>query len=120
MKSRLPKGMGGGPRDMSSVIRQAQKMQEQMTKKQEELAEKEYTATSGGGMVEITMNGKKEVRALHIKPEAVDPEDIEMLEDLISAAVNEVIRVVEEDSSTEMEKISGSISLPGMPGGFGL
>lgn len=91
MKARLPQGMGGGPQNMNAMIRQAQKMQEDMKKKQAELEEMEFKTTAGGGMVEVTMTGKKELRELVLKPEVVDPEDIEMLQDLIVAAVNEAI-----------------------------
>ena len=89
MKARLPQGMGGGaPANMNQMIRQAQKMQEAMEKAQEELNAKEYEATAGGGMVAVTMNGKKEVVKVSIKPEVVDPEDVEILEDMIAGAVN--------------------------------
>ena len=81
----------GGP-NMQQLMRQAQKMQEQMTKAQEELDAKEYEATSGGGMVTCRVNGKREVLSLTIKPEAVDPDDVEMLQDMILAAVNEALR----------------------------
>lgn len=114
MKARLPQGMGGGPKNMNAMIRQAQKMQEDMKKKQEELEQMEFTTTAGGGMVEVTINGKKEVKSITLKPEIVDPEDIDMLQDLIVAAVNEAIRTVEDKSSTEMEKITGNLNIPGM------
>ncbi len=114
MKARLPKGMGGGPQNMQSMIKQAQKMQEEMEKTQEALNEKEYTTSAGGGMVECTMNGKKELVSLTIKPEAVDPEDVEILQDMVISAVNEAIRQVEEAHSSEMEKITNGISLPGI------
>ena len=114
MKARLPKGMGGGPQNMQSMIKQAQKMQEEMEKTQEELNEREYTTSAGGGMVECTINGKKEIVSLNIKKEAVDPEDVEILQDMISGAVNEAIRKVEEIHATEMEKITGGLSLPGL------
>lgn len=106
--------MGGGPKNMNAMIRQAQKMQEDMKKKQEELEQMEFTTTAGGGMVEVTINGKKEVKSITLKPEIVDPEDIDMLQDLIVAAVNEAIRTVEDKSSTEMEKITGNLNIPGM------
>ena len=92
MKARLPKGVGGGPQNMQAMIKQAQKMQEDMERTQEELNEKEYTTSAGGGMVECTINGKKEIVSLNIKPEAVDPEDVEILQDMIIGAVNEAIR----------------------------
>lgn len=114
MKARLPKGMGGGPQNMQSMIRQAQKMQEEMEKTQEELNEREYTTTSGGGAVECTINGKKEILSIKIKPEVLDPEDVEILEDMVRGAVNEAIRKVEEIHSSEMEKITNGLSLPGM------
>lgn len=114
MKARLPQGMGGGPQNMNSMIKQAQKMQELMAQKQEELNEREYKASSGGGAVEVLMSGKKELTSVTIKPEVVDPEDIEMLQDLVVAAVNEAYRAVEEATSAEMEKITGGLNMPGM------
>ena len=112
MKARMPAGFGRP--DMNSLMRQAQKMQEEMEKTQEELNEKEYTTSSGGGMVECTINAKKEIVSLNIKPEAVDPEDVEILQDMIVGAVNEAIRMVEEIHSSEMEKITNGLSLPGI------
>ena len=85
MKARLPEGYGGGAQNMNSMIKQAQKIQEQMEAKQEELNEREFTGSAGGGAVEVVMTGKKEITRLEIKPEVVDPEDIEMLQDLIMA-----------------------------------
>lgn len=114
MKARLPQGMGGGPGNMNSMIRQAQKMQDDMAKAQEELNAREFTAKAGGGMVEVTILGSKEVKAVKISPEAVDPEDVEMLEDLVTAAVNEAIRTVEETTAAEMQKITGGLNIPGM------
>jgi DNA-binding YbaB/EbfC family protein len=99
---------------MNAMIRQAQKMQDQMKEKQDELAEREFTGTAGGGAVEVVMSGKKEITSLKIKPDVVDPEDIEMLEDLIIAAVNETFRKVEEVTNEEMEKITGGLNVPGM------
>ena len=113
MKARLPQGMGGGAQNMNQMIRQAQKMQEDMAAFQAELEEKEFKASVGGGAVEITMNGKREVLGVNIKPEVVDPDDIEMLEDLIASAVNEVLSNIETESSEGMNKITGGISLPG-------
>ena len=113
MKARLPQGMGGGPQNMNQMIRQAQKMQEDMAAFQAELEEKEFKASVGGGAVEITMNGKREVLGVNIKPEVVDPDDIEMLEDLIASAVNEVLSNIETESSEGMNKITGGIGLPG-------
>ncbi len=115
MKARLPQGMGGGaPSNMNQMIRQAQKMQEAMEKAQEELNAKEYTATSGGGVVSVTMNGKKEVVKVALKPEVVDPEDVELLEDMIAGAVNEAIRAVETDAQQVMGGITGGLRAPGL------
>lgn len=114
MKARLPKGYGGGGGDMNSMLRQAQKMQQNMEKVRADLEEREYTATSGGGAVEVTITGKREIKALKISPEAVDPEDVEMLEDLLTAAVNEAIHKVDEDSQAEMEKAAGGLNIPGL------
>lgn len=114
MKARIPQGMGGGPQNMNQMIRQAQKMQEDMAAFQSELEEKEFKASVGGGAVEITMNGKREVVGVSIKPEVVDPEDVEMLEDLIASAVNEVLSNIEAESSEGMSKITGRMSMPGL------
>ena len=114
MKARLPQGMGGGPSNMNQMIRQAQKMQEEMARVQEELDAKEYTVTSGGGMVEVVINGKKEITKLTLKPEVVDPEDIEMLQDLIISGVNEIISEIEEYSTEEMAKVTGGVTMPGL------
>ena len=114
MKARLPEGYGGGTQNMNAMIRQAQKMQEEMTEKQEELAAREFQGSAGGGMVEVTMNGKREIVSLTIKPDVVDADDIEMLQDLITAAVNETYRHVEEVTNEEMEKITGGLNVPGM------
>lgn len=118
MKARIPAGMGGGPQNQKDLMRKAQKMQEQLAETQAELESREFTTTSGGGMVEVVISGKKVIKALNIKPEIVDPDDIEMLQDVILAAVNEAIRLVEETTNAEMGKITGSLSLPGMPGLF--
>lgn len=112
MKSRIP-GIGGGASNMNDLMRQAQKMQAEMEAAQAQLAEKEYTASVGGGAVEITMTGAKTVTALTIKPEVVDPEEIDMLQDLVMSAVNEAIRKVEADSDQEMARISGG-AVPGL------
>ncbi len=113
MKARLPQGMGGGPQNMQSMLRQAQKMQENIEAKKAELEEKEYVVSSGGGMVEVTANGKHEIKAIGINPEVVDPEDVEMLQDMILAAVNEALRNAEETRNAEMAKLA-----PGMGGMF--
>lgn len=114
MKARLPQNMGGGPQNMNVMIRQAQKMQEDMKIKQDEIEQMEFVTTAGGGMVEVCINGKKEVQHITLKPEVVDPEDIEMLQDLIVAAVNEAIRKVEDLTTAEMEKITGDLKIPGV------
>lgn len=114
MKARLPAGMGGGPQNQKDLMRRAQKMQEQLAQKQTELEEREFTVTSGGGMVEVVMNGKKEIVSLNIKPEIVDPDDIEMLQDVITAAVNEVVRQVEEVTEQELGQITSGLNLPGL------
>ena len=112
MKVRLPQGMGGGPSNMQSMIKQAQKMQEEMAEKQAELEEREYDVAAGGGVVNVKINGKKELLSVNIDPEVVDPDDVETLEDLIVAAVNEAIKKVEAVSAEEMQKITGSMNLP--------
>lgn len=115
MKARLPQGMGGGaPANMNQMIRQAQKMQEAMEKAQEELAVKEYTASSGGGMVSVTVNGAKEVVKVSIKPEVVDPDDVELLEDMIAGAVNEALRAAEAESQQVLGSITGGMRAPGL------
>ena len=114
MKARLPKGMGGGPQNMQSMIRQAQKMQEEMEKTQAELDEKEYETQAGGGAVKVKINGKKEIVSLEISPDIVDPEDIETLSDVILAAVNEDIKTVEKTNSEAMNKITGNLNVPGI------
>lgn len=103
--------MGGGMRQ-SDLMKQAQKMQQDMLKMQEELDAKTYSASAGGGVVTAEVNGKRELITLTIDPEAVDPDDVEMLQDLVLAAVNEVLRKVEETSSAEMGKITGGLNLP--------
>lgn len=107
---------GGMPGNMNNLMKQAQKMQRQMEETQKALEEKEYTAKAGGGAVEVTISGKKEVTKVTLSPEVVDPEDIEMLEDLIAAAVNEAIRQCEEDSQSSMAKVTGGLS--GLGGGL--
>lgn len=116
MKVRLPKGMGGGPQDMNAIMRQAQKMQEDMASKQAELEEREYDISAGGGVVNVKINGKKEILSISLEPEIIDPEDKETLEDILVAAVNEAIKRVEDTNNEEMSKITGSLS--GIPGIF--
>ena len=106
--------MGGGPQNMSAMIKQAQKMQEDMENLQAELDEKEYTVTVGGGVVTVKINGKKEILAIDLKPEIVDPDDIESLSDTLVAAVNEAIKKVDATNSAEMQKITGALNVPGL------
>jgi len=103
-------GFGGGmPGNMNNLMKQAQRMQRQMEEAQKELEEKEVTATSGGGAVTVTMSGKKEVTSIKLSEEVVDPDDIEMLQDLIMTAVNEAIRNIDDISSASMSKITGGL-----------
>lgn len=99
---------------MQGMVRQVQKMQEQMTQLQEELDSREYEINAGGGAVTIKINGKKEILSISMKPEIVDPDDIETLSDVLIAAVNEAIRKVEEVNSAEMSKVTGNVSIPGL------
>ncbi|HBK53775.1 YbaB/EbfC family nucleoid-associated protein [Syntrophomonas wolfei] len=103
---------GGG--SMNKMIKQAKQVQEKIVKMQEELKEREIEASSGGGVVTVKVNGKQELISIQIKPEAVDPEDLEMLEDLVLAAVNEGIRKSQEMVSGEMAKITGGFNIPGL------
>ena len=103
-------GMGGGFN--MNMIKQAQKMQQDMQKMQEELENKEYTAQAGGGVVSATVSGKHELKSLAIDPEAVDPEDVEMLQDLIVAAVNEAMRTASSDAAASMGQLTGGLNLP--------
>ena len=106
-------GMMGGA-NMQQLARQAQKLQQQMTKMQEELDAREFEATSGGGMVTAKVNGKRELLDLTIKPEAVDPDDVEMLEDMVMAAVNEALRTAADTAEREMGKLTGGMGMPGL------
>ena len=115
-KGGFPGGMGM-PGNMNNLMKQAQRMQRQMEESQKALEEKEITASVGGGVVEVTVSGKREVTKVHLKEEAVDPDDIEMLEDLIMAATNEALRKVEEETASSMAKLTGGM---GGLGGFGL
>ena len=114
MKARLPQGMGGGPSNMQSMIRQAQKMQEQMTSLQEELDAREYDVAAGGGAVKIKITGKKEILSVNLDPDLVDPDDIESLQDVLVAAFNEAIRKVEDTNAEEMGKVTGGMNMPGL------
>ena len=105
-------GMGGGMN--MNMLKQAQKMQQDMLRMQQELQEKEYSAASGGGVVSATVNGRHELRALTIDPEAVDPDDVEMLQDMIVAAVNEAMRAADADAANTMQSLTGGLSLGGL------
>ncbi len=107
-------GFPGGamPGNMNNMLKQAQRMQRQMEESQKELEEKEFTATAGGGAVEATVTGKKTLSKIKLDPEAVDPEDVEMLEDLIMAAVNDALGKAEDASAELMSSISGGLNLP--------
>ena len=107
---------GGIPGNMNNLMKQAQKMQRQMEENQKALEEKEFTATVGGGAVSVTVSGKREITKVTLSEEAVDPDDIEMLEDLIVAATNEAFRQAEEDSSQMMSQLTGGLG--GLGGGF--
>lgn len=100
---------GGMPGNMGNLMKQAQKMQRQMEEATKEIEEKEVTATAGGGAVEVTVSGKKEIKKIKLSEEVVDPDDIEMLEDLIMAATNEALRQIEEYSKQSMAKITGGL-----------
>ena len=104
--------MGGA--NMQQLMRQAQKMQQDMQRTQEELQSREFTATAGGGMATAKVNGKKELLSLTIKPEAVDPEDVEMLQDMIMAAVNEAMRAADADAASNMSRLTGGLNLGGL------
>ena len=114
MKANIPKGMGGGPQNMQAMIRQAQKMQEDMAAKQAELDAREYEVSAGGGVVNVKINGKREILAIDLEPEIVDPDDIETLSDILVAAVNEAIKRVDETNNEELNKITGSMNMPGL------
>ena len=118
MRANIPKGMGGGPQNMNAMIKQAQKMQEDMAALQEDLDAREYDISAGGGVVSVKINGKKEILSIDIQPEIVDPDDIETLSDILVAAVNEAIKKVENTAAEEMKGITGSVGLPGVPGLF--
>ena len=113
MKANIPKGLGG-PANMQGMIRQAQKMQEQMTELQSELDSREYEVKAGGGAVTILIDVKKQIKQLTIEPEIVDSDDIETLTDILTAGFNEAIKRVEETNQKEMESITGNVSIPGL------
>ncbi|MCL2054373.1 MAG: YbaB/EbfC family nucleoid-associated protein [Oscillospiraceae bacterium] len=114
MKSRLPAGMGGGAQNMNQMMKQVQNMQAQITELQQDIETREFNSSAGGGAVAVTMSGKKEIKSLEIKPEVVDPDDIEMLQDLIISAFNDTVRKIEETTESEMGAITGGVNLPGI------
>jgi len=105
-------GMGGG--NMNNLLKQAQKMQQQMEEMQKEMETKVYSASAGGGAVEASVNGKKQIIDIKIKPEVVDPEDVEMLQDLIISALNEAFKKADAESDSEMKKLTGGMNMPGL------
>ena len=107
------RGMPGGM-NQAAMMRQEQKMQQEMLRMQEEMENKTYTAASGGGMVSATVNGKHELQGIEINPEAVDPDDVEMLQDMIIAAVNEAMRAADADSASNMSRLTGGLNLGGL------
>ncbi len=107
-------GMPGGMGNMNNMLKQAQKMQEQMVKIQEEAEEKTVEASSGGGVVTVTVSGKKQIVSIKISPEAVDPDDVETLEDLVMSATNEAMRMADEMLAREMSKVTGGMNIPGL------
>ena len=107
------RGMPGGM-NQAAMMKQAQKMQQEMLRMQEEMENKTYSATTGGGMVTATVNGKHEVVDLKINPEAVDPDDVEMLQDMIIAAVNEAMRAADAESAQNMSRLTGGLNLGGL------
>ncbi|NLW74693.1 MAG: YbaB/EbfC family nucleoid-associated protein [Clostridiales bacterium] len=117
MKARIPGGMGGGAQgNLTAMLREAQKLQEDMAALQAELDQREYSVAAGGGAVTVKINGKREILSIDIKPEIVDPDDIETLSDILTAAINEAIKRVDETNSAEMSKITGK--MPGLSGMF--
>lgn len=114
MKARLPQGMGKGPSNQKDMLRQVQKMQQDMEAMQEELENREYDIAAGGGVCKIKISGKKEIKSIELDPMIVDPEDLETLQDILVAGVNEAIKRVEETSASEMSKITGNLNIPGL------
>lgn len=113
MRANYPKGLGG-PQNMNGMMKQVQKMQEEMTALQTELEEREYEVSAGGGMVKVKINGKREILHIDIQSDIVDPDDIETLADVVTAAVNEAIKKVDSTSESEMQKITGGLNIPGL------
>ena len=115
MRARLPEGYSNkGAANMNSMVKQAQKMQEDIQAVQDRLEEEEFTETAGGGMVELTMTGGRELKEVKLNPEIVDKDDIEGLQDMIVAGVNAIIHKIDEESAKEMEKVTGGVNIPGL------
>ncbi|MGL5411606.1 YbaB/EbfC family nucleoid-associated protein [Cetobacterium sp.] len=110
----MAKGGFPGMGNMNNLMKQAQQMQKKMEQMQKDLEEKEFEASVGGGAVTVKANGKKEVLAINIKPEVVDEDDVEMLEDLVLSAVNEALRKADEETSSQMGKVTGGMNIPGL------
>ena len=113
----MPKGfqgMPGGGMNMQQMMKQAQKMQKQMEEMQAELANKSLEVSAGGGAIKVTINGEKQITDLTISPDVVDPDDVEMLQDLVISAVNEAIRQMDESANAQMSRITGGMNLPGL------
>ena len=108
------RGMPGGGMNQAAMMKQAQKMQQEMLRMQEEMETKTYSASAGGGMDKAEVNGKNEVLSLQINPEAVDPDDVEMLQDMVIAAVNEALRTAETDKANQMSRMTGGLNLGGL------
>ena len=108
----MPMGMGG--KNQMQMMKQAQKMQQDLLKMQEEMESREYEATAGGGVITAVVSGKRELVRVNIDPEAVDPEDVEMLQDMVCAAVNEALRGVDQMSNARMSSVTGGMNIPGM------
>ena len=114
MKARLPKQNMGGAQNMNAMIRQAQKMQDEITTLQEDIENREFSATSGGGAVSVVVTGKKTIKSLTINKEVVDPEDVEMLQDLVISAVNEALRQADDAMNSSMSSLTGGLNIPGL------
>ena len=114
MKSRVPKQFQGGGQNMDSMIHQARKMQDEITVLQEDIEQRTFDATAGGGAVKVTITGKKTIQSITLDPEMVKEGDVEMMQDLIISAVNEAVNAVEETTEREMSKITGGVALPGL------
>ena len=108
------RGMPGGGMNQMAMMKQAQKMQQEMLRMQEEMESKTYTATAGGGVVSASVNGKHEVVELKIDPEAVDPDDVDMLQDMVMAAVNEAMRTADAEAANNMSRLTGGLNLGGL------